>query len=357
LTFFSGITLPLHSLLQQGEAAKRHAATAMNSRSSRAHTLLILTLTQTAGSVESVSNLCLADLGGSEQLTKSGAAGERMQEAIGINMGLLALKQCIRALNNKAKHVPYHDSKLTELLSSGLGGNSKTTVVITASPEPRHASETLQALRFGEACAVVTNVANAQQSSVAHLIAELDAKIASTEALIEKKERWERWEDEMPVDEFGDGGGIRTRMRLVGAEKERELLESCLKKRRALLGEPEPDEKEIEKKQIDAEAKALVKADSAAQGKGGADLVESESASHHEPEVNDSGCNDIPAAVVVTEKESKEEARQQKEEQEREERRAQACAKAAGPNCPSANAAFSRAGASLSSSRQAMSFM
>merc|ERR1740117_1357674 len=103
----------------------------------------------------------------------------------------------------------------------------------------------MQALRFGEACAVVTNVANVQHSSVAQLIAELDAKIKSTEALIEKNERWERQEEEMPVDEFGDGGGIRTRMQLVGAEKERKLLEQCLKKRRALLGEPEPDEKDI----------------------------------------------------------------------------------------------------------------
>lgn len=243
----------LEVLLKQGEAAKRHAATEMNSRSSRAHTLLILSLTQTAGSIEAVSNLCLADLGGSEQLTKSGATGERMQEAIGINMGLLALKQCIRALNNKAKHVPYHDSKLTELLSSGLGGNSKTSVVITAAPGPRHAAESMQALRFGEACAVVSNVASAQQSSVAQLLAELNAKIKSTEAIIEKKERWERFEEQMPVDEFGDGGGIRTRMKLVGAEKERGLLESCLKKRRALLGEAEPDEGEAEKKNTELE--------------------------------------------------------------------------------------------------------
>ena len=249
----------MQELLLAGEGAKRRAATAMNERSSRAHALLILTLTQTTGSVEAVSHLCLADLGGSEQLSKSGATGVRAQEAIGINTGLLALKQCIRALNNKARHVQYHDSKLTELLSSALGGNSKTTVVVTASSEPRHALESLQALRFGEACAVVQNAASAQQSSVAHLIADLDAKIVSTEALIEKNERWERWEEEMPMDEFGDGGGIRTRMKLVGAQKERVLLEGYLRKRRALLGEPEPDEAELAGKPLaDAEANAAV---------------------------------------------------------------------------------------------------
>lgn len=338
----------MESLLQRGEAAKRYAATAMNGRSSRAHSLLILTLTQTVGSIKAVSNLCLADLGGSEQLTKSGATGERMHEAIGINKGLLALKQCIRALNNNLKHVPYHDSKLTELLSSGLGGNSKTAVVVTASLEPRHASESLQSLRFGEACAAVTNVADVQQSSVAHLIAELDAQIASTEALIEKNERWERWEEQMPVDNFGDGGGIRTRMKLVGAEREREFLESCLKKRRALLGEPEPDEKEMEHKKIDAEATALGKPYFEKPGTGDADVIEVESAFNHRSDVPCTSCNSIPAVADGAEQEAKEESLIEnkaclmeetlgnkenaglgKEEQMREERRALACAKAA----------------------------
>ena len=95
----------------------------------------------------------------------------------------------VPVLTWQASHVPYHDSKLTELLSSALGGDSKTTVVVTASPEPRHAAESLQALRFGEACAVVTNAAAAQQSSTAHLIAALDAKIAAAEQAIEQKER------------------------------------------------------------------------------------------------------------------------------------------------------------------------
>ena len=38
------------------------------------------------------SQLCLADLGGSEQLKKSGAEGLQKAEAVQINLGLLALK-------------------------------------------------------------------------------------------------------------------------------------------------------------------------------------------------------------------------------------------------------------------------
>lgn len=97
----------MSALLERGELAKRRAATKMNDRSSRAHALLILSLTQRQNGVESVSHLCLADLGGCEQLSKSGAQGQRMLEAIGINTGLLALKQCIRALNKRQRHIPY----------------------------------------------------------------------------------------------------------------------------------------------------------------------------------------------------------------------------------------------------------
>ena len=107
-------------LLARAEASKRRAATMMNERSSRAHSLLLLTVTQqqqqqqqqqqrasvgvgtdtapaghdTAAPIV-VSQLCLADLGGSEKVKRSGASGERLQEAIFINKGLLALKSVV----------------------------------------------------------------------------------------------------------------------------------------------------------------------------------------------------------------------------------------------------------------------
>ena len=60
-------------LIAKGDTCKRKAATAMNERSSRAHALFILSLTQTEVStgVERTTRLFLADLGGSEKLTKS----------------------------------------------------------------------------------------------------------------------------------------------------------------------------------------------------------------------------------------------------------------------------------------------
>lgn len=70
--------------------------------------------------------------------------GAQMREAVNINLGLLALKKCIDALNRGQSHVPYQDSKLTMLLSPALGGNSKCSVVVCGSMEASDAKETVQ---------------------------------------------------------------------------------------------------------------------------------------------------------------------------------------------------------------------
>jgi hypothetical protein len=61
-------------LLAAAERFKRKAATAMNERSSRAHSLVMLSLVQRANGTEKRSRLFLADLGGSEKLSRSKAA-------------------------------------------------------------------------------------------------------------------------------------------------------------------------------------------------------------------------------------------------------------------------------------------
>ena len=74
---------------------------------------------------------------------------ERMRETVNINLGLLALKKCIEALNNNLKYVPFQDSKLTMLLSDGLL-NCKTSIIVCSRLEAAHISETVSTLRFGE---------------------------------------------------------------------------------------------------------------------------------------------------------------------------------------------------------------
>ena len=70
------------------------------------------------------SKLYLCDLGGSEQVKKSKATGQRFQEAVEINRSLTVLGRVVDALVRKNKyHVPYYESRLTTLLQPAFGGN------------------------------------------------------------------------------------------------------------------------------------------------------------------------------------------------------------------------------------------
>lgn len=63
--------------------------------------------------------LCVAiavDLAGSERVKVSGVTGALLREATNINSSLSALGDVMQALDQKQKHVPYRNSKLTFLL-------------------------------------------------------------------------------------------------------------------------------------------------------------------------------------------------------------------------------------------------
>lgn len=93
--------------------------------------------------------LFLVDLAGSERVANTAASGQRLQEARHINRSLSALGDVLMALDRKQSHVPYRNSKLTQLLSSALGGEAQTVMLLTVCPHIRVASETLCSLKFG----------------------------------------------------------------------------------------------------------------------------------------------------------------------------------------------------------------
>ena len=92
--------------LECGNANRIIGSTLMNAQSSRSHALLTLTLRQqlSDGTVR-VSKLNVADLAGSEKVSKTGAKGETLEEAKKINTSLSALCLVISALADARPHV------------------------------------------------------------------------------------------------------------------------------------------------------------------------------------------------------------------------------------------------------------
>lgn len=170
--------------LADGEKYKKFAKTEMNARSSRAHSIFMLTLVQRHAGTIKRSTLHLCDLGGSEQVKRSKAVGERLLEAVYINMSLMTLGRVIDALVHRRAHVPFYESQLTMLLQPSLVG-AQTTVVVCASPDDIDSEETLHALRFGERAASITSSgAVVNTASMAEVVASLDAQIEAVASSI-----------------------------------------------------------------------------------------------------------------------------------------------------------------------------
>lgn len=67
-----------------------------------------------------------------------------------INKSLLALKECIRALDQDKKHTPFRGSKLTLVLKDSFTGNCKTVMIGNISPSSASCEHTLNTLRYAD---------------------------------------------------------------------------------------------------------------------------------------------------------------------------------------------------------------
>jgi len=178
----------LLNLLLVAESNKKRAATAMNERSSRSHSILIFNVTQKNSRTDTVikSTLHLVDLAGSERLKKSKVEGLHKAEAIGINGSLLVLGKVINALVEKKRHVPYYESKLTTLLKQSIGGNSRTTALVCARMDDSHGPETLQSLRFGERCASVSNAVATAATNATEALKQIEVSLKTCEETMQR---------------------------------------------------------------------------------------------------------------------------------------------------------------------------
>lgn len=151
----------LGSCFSAGMKRRHTAKTKMNDASSRSHLvqMIFVEAFNKANKMTTLGKLTLVDLAGSERQAKTGAEGDVFEEAKAINKSLSALGNVINALTSRSAHVPYRDSKLTELMRDGIGGNAKTLMFVNLSPADYNAQEGMSSLGFAERCKKVRNKA------------------------------------------------------------------------------------------------------------------------------------------------------------------------------------------------------
>ncbi|XP_057993212.1 kinesin-like protein KIN-14T isoform X2 [Hevea brasiliensis] len=126
------------------------ASTNSNISSSRSHCMIRIAITcfDAHERRRETNKIWLVDLGGSERVLKTKAWGKRLDEGKAINLSLSALGDVINALQMKKRHIPYRNSKLTQVLKDSLGDDSKTLMLVHVSPKEEDLCETICSLNF-----------------------------------------------------------------------------------------------------------------------------------------------------------------------------------------------------------------
>ena len=141
--------------------------TVTNETSSRSHAICnFIIKIEGKKEDEEYAKLTLVDLAGSERATETQSNDKsRLAEGAEINKSLLALKECIRALDAKKNkgetHVPFRNSKLTLVLRDSFLGKAnlcKIIMVSCISPSNHSSNHTINTLRYADRLKEKTNL-------------------------------------------------------------------------------------------------------------------------------------------------------------------------------------------------------
>ncbi|XP_067907550.1 kinesin-like protein KIF24 [Heterodontus francisci] len=139
----------LLEVISLGSKARSTGASGINTDSSRSHAIIQIQLKDPADTI--VGRISFIDLAGSERAADARDSDKQTKiEGAEINQSLLALKECIRALDQEHPHTPFRQSKLTLVLKDSFIGNSKTCMIANISPSHVATEHTLNTLRYAD---------------------------------------------------------------------------------------------------------------------------------------------------------------------------------------------------------------
>ena len=139
----------LMALIHFGLSVRVTGQTGMNDESSRSHAILQITLRTTGRQFH--GRMSFIDLAGSERGADVTDTNKQTRlDGAEINKSLLALKECIRALDQDKKFLPFRGSKLTMVLKDSFIGNCKTVMIGNISPSSNCSEQSLNTLRYAD---------------------------------------------------------------------------------------------------------------------------------------------------------------------------------------------------------------
>lgn len=233
-------------LIQQALKHRLTAANHVHDVSSRSHAVLTFHITQedTIRGSRKQSTLHVVDLAGSERGARHGASGQQLAESKKINLSLTTLRRVIdlmvagssSGLRRKSSslssstvghpsstpplsssiglssstpstvqspgpsasasfHLPVRDSKLTEVMSESLGGNSRTFMIATVSPHESNIHETLDSLRYCTKAKGIINRMRPNEERIAVAVQAIQHEIERLRAELKWRLERSRFED------------------------------------------------------------------------------------------------------------------------------------------------------------------
>ncbi|KAH7513369.1 hypothetical protein FEM48_Zijuj12G0192800 [Ziziphus jujuba var. spinosa] len=181
--------------IERGNAARSTGSTGANEESSRSHAILQLAIKKHSEVKESrrnndgndsrsgkvVGKISFIDLAGSERGADTTDNDRQTRiEGAEINKSLLALKECIRALDNDQIHIPFRGSKLTEVLRDSFVGNSRTVMISCISPNAGSCEHTLNTLRYADRVKSLSKSGNAKKEQAVNILPPTNKDVSSS---------------------------------------------------------------------------------------------------------------------------------------------------------------------------------
>ncbi|XP_060197765.1 kinesin-like protein KIN-13A isoform X1 [Lycium barbarum] len=189
--------------IERGNACRSTGSTGANEESSRSHAILQLVVKKHNEVKDSrrtndgndskggkvIGKISFIDLAGSERGADTTDNDRQTRiEGAEINKSLLALKECIRALDNDQIHIPFRGSKLTEVLRDSFVGNSRTVMISCISPNAGSCEHTLNTLRYADRVKSLSKSGNTKKDQNAGITLPMMKEPSSAPTLVASTE-------------------------------------------------------------------------------------------------------------------------------------------------------------------------